>query len=301
MRTRPCVCPLRFSFTECPGTGFQKVSVGVGRRENLKSGYWQIELHPDDKGKTAFTMGQGLWQFKVMPCGLFNAPATIERLMKTVLGGLSYETCLVYLDDIVIVGRSSEEHLKNIRLVLQKLKETNRKLSPSKRYLFQCKVTYFGHIISAEGLTKAKQKFIWTVDCNNAFNSLKDALTSAPILTYPKITQYFILDTDASHESIGVVLSQEVDGQERVIAYFSKCLSRPEINYCVTRKELLAIVKAVEHFHPYLYGRKFLLQTDHASLTWLQNFKNPEGQTARWIQRLHEYDVEIRHRSVSTH
>ncbi|GFX14945.1 retrovirus-related Pol polyprotein from transposon 412 [Trichonephila clavipes] len=83
-------------------------------------------------------------------------------------------------------------------------------------------------------LTEAKQKFIWTVDCNNAFNKLKDALTSAPILAYPEIGKQFILDTDASHESIGAVLSQEIDGQERVIAYFSKCLSKPEsYEFCV--------------------------------------------------------------------
>ncbi|GFW27971.1 retrovirus-related Pol polyprotein from transposon 412 [Trichonephila clavipes] len=126
-------------------------------------------------------------------------------------------------------------------------------------------------------LTEAKQKFIWTGDCNNAFNKLKDALTSAPVLAYPEI------------------------GDRCVIAYFSKCLSKPERNYCVTRKELLAIVKAVEHFHPYLYGRRFLLRTDHASLTWLLNYKNPEGQIARWIQRLQEYDVEIWHRKGSAH
>ena len=96
-------------------------------------------------------------------------------------------------------------------------------------------------------------------------------------------------------------MSQCIDGQERVIAYWSKCLSKPERNYCVTRKELLAIVKAVEHFHHYLYGRKFVLRTDHASLAWLMNFKNPEGQIARWIQRLQEYDIEIRYRKGSSH
>ncbi|GFU61241.1 retrovirus-related Pol polyprotein from transposon 412 [Trichonephila clavipes] len=97
------------------------------------------------------------------------------------------------------------------------------------------------------------------VDCNNAFNTLKNATTSAPILAYPEIGKQIILDTNASHESNGAVLSQEIDGQERVIAYFSKCLSKPERNYCVTRKELIAVVKAVEQFHPYLYGRRFLL------------------------------------------
>ncbi|GFT62320.1 retrovirus-related Pol polyprotein from transposon 17.6 [Trichonephila clavipes] len=316
---------------------------------DLKSGYWQVELHPDDKEKTAFTTGQGLWQFKVIPFGLCNAPATFKRLMETVRGVLSYEACLVYLDDIIIVGCSFEEHLKNMRRVLQKLKEANLKLSPSKCHLFRREVTYLGHIISAEGvrtgpdkissvkdwncqtevhqllsflglcmyyrkfvknfstiarplhkLTEAKQKFMWTVDCNNAFNKLKGTLTSAPILAYPETGKQFILDTYASHESIGAVLSQEIDGQERVIAYFSKCLSKPERNYCVTRKELLAIVKSVEHFHLYLYGRRFLLRTDHASLTWLLNFKN-SGQIARCIQRLQEYDVKIRHIKGSAH
>ncbi|GFX73383.1 hypothetical protein TNCV_1470031 [Trichonephila clavipes] len=92
---------------------------------DLKSRYWQVELNPDDKEKTAFTTGLGLWQFKVMPFCLCNTPATFERLMETVLGGLSYEACLVYLGDIIIVGCSFEEHLKNIRRVLQKLKEAN--------------------------------------------------------------------------------------------------------------------------------------------------------------------------------
>ncbi|GFX16455.1 retrovirus-related Pol polyprotein from transposon 412 [Trichonephila clavipes] len=113
--------------------------------------------------------------------------------------------------------------------------------------------------------------------------------------------QAIYLDTDASNESVGAVLSQEIDGQERVVAYWSKCLSKPERNYCVTRKELLAIVKAIEHFHHYLYGQKFLLRTDHASLTWLMNFRNTEGQVARWIQRLNEYYFDIRHRKGSSH
>ncbi|GFX56203.1 retrovirus-related Pol polyprotein from transposon opus [Trichonephila clavipes] len=150
-------------------------------------------------------------------------------------------------------------------------------------------------------LTEAKQKFIWTVDRNSTFNKLKDALTSAPILAYPEVGKQFILDTDASRESIGAVLSQEIDVQERVIANFSRCLYKPERNYCVTRKEMLAIVKAMEHFHPYIYGQSFLMRTDHASLTLLLIFKNPEGQISRWIQRLQEYDVEIRHRKGPAH
>ncbi|GFW30212.1 retrovirus-related Pol polyprotein from transposon 412 [Trichonephila clavipes] len=138
-------------------------------------------------------------------------------------------------------------------------------------------------------------------ECEDSFLQLKEALTSSPILIYPQPDKPFILDTDASNESVGAVLSQEIDGQERVVAYWSKCLSKPERNYCVTRKELLAIVKAIEHFHHYLYGQKFLLRTDHASLTWLMNFRNTEGQVARWIQRLNEYYFDIRHRKGSSH
>ncbi|GBN50517.1 Retrovirus-related Pol polyprotein from transposon 297 [Araneus ventricosus] len=99
---------------------------------DLKSGYWQVEIQPEDKEKTAFTTGQGLWQFKVMPFGLCNAPATFERLMETVLRGLTSEACLVYLDDIIIVGRTFQEHLNNIRKVFQRLQKANLKLSPKK-------------------------------------------------------------------------------------------------------------------------------------------------------------------------
>ncbi|GFU62527.1 retrovirus-related Pol polyprotein from transposon 17.6 [Trichonephila clavipes] len=133
---------------------------------DLKSGYRQVELQPDDKEKTAFTTGQGLWQFKVMLFGLCNAPGTFERLMESLLGGLSYEACLVYLDDIIIVGRSFEEHLKNIRRVLQKLKEANLKLSPSKRHLFRCEVTYLKHIILAKGVRTDPNKISAVKDRN---------------------------------------------------------------------------------------------------------------------------------------
>ncbi|GBM90048.1 Transposon Ty3-I Gag-Pol polyprotein, partial [Araneus ventricosus] len=283
---------------------------------DLKSGYWQIEIRPEDREKTAFTTGQGLWQFKVMPFGLCNAPATFERLMETVLRGLSSEACLVYLDDIIIVGRTFEEHLSNlaerVKTGPEKIKAVvdwprPDKIHDLRSFLGLC--TYYRRFVRnfstiarpLHKLTEAKSNFNWTDECEKSFNSLKQALTSSPILTYPRTDKDFILDTDASNEGIGAVLSQNTGNEERVIAYFSKSLGKPERNYCVTRKELLAIVKSIEHFHHYLYGRKFLLRTDHASLRWLLNFKEPEGQIARWIQRLQEYDFEIQHRKGTSH
>jgi hypothetical protein len=104
-------------------------------------------------------------------------------------------------------------------------------------------------------VTKQKQTFQWTPEVEAAFKSLKGALCTAPILAYPHPGERFIVDTDASNVRIGGVLSQEQDGQERVIAYYSKTLNKAERNYCVTRHELLAIVRTMEHFHVSIWTR----------------------------------------------
>ena len=150
-------------------------------------------------------------------------------------------------------------------------------------------------------LLEGGQTFQWTPETQQAFQELKERLVRAPILGYPLPDAPFILDTDASNHAIGAVLSQVQDGQERVIAYYSQTLSHTQKQYCVTRRELLVVVKAVQHFHHYLYGHHFTVRSDHAALKWLLSFRNPEGQIARWIQRLQEYDFEIQHRSGLKH
>ncbi|KAL5474559.1 hypothetical protein EMCRGX_G026520 [Ephydatia muelleri] len=97
---------------------------------DLASGYWQVEVAEEDQPKTAFTTPEGLFQFRVMPFGLCNAPATFQRLMDRVLGGLKWSSCLVYLDDIIIVGTSFSEHLRNLAGVLQRLRQAGLKLKP---------------------------------------------------------------------------------------------------------------------------------------------------------------------------
>jgi len=150
-------------------------------------------------------------------------------------------------------------------------------------------------------LTEDKRTFEWSADTETAFQTLKEALCTAPVLGYPRPGERFIIDTDASNVGIVGVLSQGRDGGERVIAYFSKTLSKAERNYCVTRRELLAIVKTLEHFHKYLYGQELHLRTDHSTLTWLLSFRNLEGQTARWVQRLQEYNYTSEHRQGIRH
>ena len=125
---------------------------------DLKSGYWQVELDAQDKEKTAFTTNRGLWQFRVMPFGLCNAPATFERLMEQVLSGLPLTVCLVYLDDILVPGRTFREELANLRQVFQRLSEAKLKLSPKKCALFKREVSYLGHIVSMAGVAMNPDK-----------------------------------------------------------------------------------------------------------------------------------------------
>ena len=150
-------------------------------------------------------------------------------------------------------------------------------------------------------LTEKGRQFEWSPECQEAFDELKKRLTSTPILAYPDVNGTFILDTDASNDGIGGVLSQVQDGQERVIAYGSRVLSKPERNYCVTRKELLAVVHYLKYFRQYLYGRHVLVRTDHGALRWLTNFHQPEGQLARWLEVISSYDIEIVHRAGRIH
>lgn len=317
---------------------------------DLCSGYWQVEMDESDKEKTAFYTRRGLYQFKVMPFGLCNAPATFERLMERVMQGLQWETLLIYLDDIIIFSSSVSEGLRRFEEVLIRLRTANLKLKSKKCHLFQQEVNYLGHVVSAEGigtdpdkitavkswmtpkcatevrsflglcayyrrfikefsriakplhrLTEKGRAFLWDDNCQEAFEGLKQSLTSAPILIYPVPGESFILDTDASDLAIGAVLSQMVGGVEKVIAYGSKTLSKSERNYCVTRRELLAVVGFTKYFRHYLLGRKFLLRTDHNSLRWLRAFKDPDGQVSRWTEKLADYDFDIVHRPGKLH
>jgi hypothetical protein len=111
---------------------------------DLKSGYWQVQLSAEAMEKTAFSVtGLEHWQFKVMPFGLCNAPATFERLMEHVLAGLSWKVCLVYLDDVIVYGSSFSDQMENLKEVLLRLRWACLKLSPDKCIIFQREVTYY--------------------------------------------------------------------------------------------------------------------------------------------------------------
>ena len=150
-------------------------------------------------------------------------------------------------------------------------------------------------------LTEKNKPFVWSESCLEAFNELKRELTNHPILAYPDFNKEFILDTDASDYGIGGVLSQVEGNEERVIGYASRSLTKPERRYSTTRKELLAIFAFIQHFRHYLYGKSFIIRTDHNALKWLKSFKEPQGQVARWIELLAEFNFVVQHRPGTKH
>ena len=317
---------------------------------DLALGYWQVQMEEDYKAKTAFVTKNGLYQFKVMPFGLCNAPATFERLMELVLKGYLWGRCMVYIDDVVVYGRSFEETLTNLRLVFERIRGAGLKLKPSKCDFFRKEILYLGFLVSGTGvrpdpkkvesvrnwprqcgvadirsflgfdsyhrrfikgfaetarpltvLTEKDVEFVWEEAQEQAFTSLGDALLSAPVLDHPRRDCEFVLDTDASKYALGGVLSQVVDGVEHVVAYASTALSRSQMNYCTTHRELLAVVTMTKRFRHYLLGQHFRLRTDHSSLRWLLNYSEADGLVARWPVKLQEYDMEIEHRAGKHH
>ena len=133
-------------------------------------------------------------------------------------------------------------------------------------------------------LTKKNVPFEWTSGCEDSFTRLKEALCTAPVLAYSTINAPYFLDCDASAHSISGILSQVQGGQEKVVSYFSRVLTAEERRYCTTRRELLAVVASVKHYHHYIYGTKVTVRSDHGSLRWLRNFKQHEDQLARWLE-----------------
>ena len=137
---------------------------------DLRQGYWQVENDPESSDKTTFITRKGSFKFKVLPFGLSNAPAVFQRLMNMVMQGLTWEACLVFLDDIIVISSTFEQHLERLNAVFNRLKAANLKLKPSKCRLFQIKVKFLGSVVSADGIEpdpdKLKAISDWPVPAN---------------------------------------------------------------------------------------------------------------------------------------
>ena len=323
-------------------------------------GYHNVEIHPDDRCKTAVILPDDLglpsrqFEFTRLSFGLSAAPgqfqAITDKLIRPALNPKPEndlgEAVGVYLDDVCIGGNDFETMLQRIEALFNRLRAAGLLLKAKKCFFFQKELNFLGHKISKEGISQDSEKvdrithwptpadvtelkgwlglttyyskflrnmaeeatplyrllqadvpFIWSSKCQRAFDIIKQMITSAPVLGVPDLSQgNFIVDCDASQNSIGAVLSQIQNGQERPLYFWSKTLNKAQKNYCTTHKELLAMVEAILRFHHYLAGAPFLVRTDHASLQWLKSFKNPTGKLSRWIEKLSSYQFEIQYR-----
>ena len=140
-------------------------------------------------------------------------------------------------------------------------------------------------------LTKkgAPNQVVWNENLQRAFETLKHGLSTAPVLQLPDWDKTFVVRTDASDRGVGAVLLQETQGTLLPIAYISRKLLAREMNYAAIEKECLGIVWAVEKFQPYLYGKEFILQTDHKPLTFMDKAKLTNARVMRWALALQPF------------
>ena len=125
---------------------------------DLASGYWQVKMDPASQEKAAFVTPDDLFEFQRMPFGLCNAPATFQRLMDRVLGSLKWTHCLVYLDVILVFGRTLEEHNARLAAVLERLQKAGLTVNVAKCNFAAQSVSFLGHEVGVDGLRPNPEK-----------------------------------------------------------------------------------------------------------------------------------------------
>jgi len=289
--------------------------------------------------------GRGLYHWKVMPFGLHSAPATFQRALDSVIGPDLETHAFAYLDDIIVIGATLEEHDLHRQEVFQRLRKANLRLNSKKCSFFKRSLVYLGHVISEEGihkdpekiaavrqlsphttckelrrclgiaswyrrfvpnfasivqpmsgLLKKRRQWQWQQEQQDAFEEPKRKLTEAPVLACPDFSEKFVLQTDASDIGLGAVLTQKIQGTERVIAFASRRLIAAKENYSATEKECLAIVWVIRKLRCYLEGYRFEVITDHLALKWLNSIDSPTGRIARLSLKLQQYQFDAQYR-----
>ncbi|MDD2978257.1 reverse transcriptase domain-containing protein, partial [Aquabacterium sp.] len=312
---------------------------------DLRNGFHQIAIRPEDREKTAFRTRFGHFEYTVLPMGLCNAPGTFMQLMNQTFADMLDKSVLCFLDDILVFSKTREEHLQHLRTVLTRLRDQELYVKPSKCAFMQREVGFLGHRIGADGLRVAPDKisavqqwpvpksvtevrsflglanfyrrfvrdysrialplteltkdtvaWSWGPEQQKAFEALKAALCSPPVLMVPDQTKPFVLNCDACKYAIGATLQQDHGNGLQPIAFFSAKMSDAERNYDVREQEFMALFKACQYWRHYLHGTQpFTLLTDHDSLKYHKSMPNLSGRLARWIEKMAEFDYKLSH------
>ncbi|GKA93499.1 putative reverse transcriptase domain-containing protein, partial [Tanacetum coccineum] len=264
-----------------------------------------------DPPKTTFRTRYGHFKFTVMPFGLTNALAVFMDLMNRVCKPYVDKFVIVFIDDILIYSKTKEDHEVHLRLVLELLRKQKLYAKFSK-----CKIEtvknwkapttsseirsflglagYYRRFITnlsmiakpLTSLTQKNQKYVWGVEQEEAFQTLKNNLCDASILSLPDGVEDFVVYYDASNQGLGCVLMQK----NKVIAYASRQLKIYEKNYTTHDLELGAVVFALKTWRHYLY-------TDHKRLQHIFDQKELNMRQRRWIELFSDYECEIRYHS----
>ena len=313
---------------------------------DLRNGFHQIAIPPEDRAKTAFRTRFGHFEYTVLPMGLCNAPGTFMQLMNQTFADVLDKFVLCFLDDILIFSRTAEEHARHLRLVLTRLRDQELYVKMSKCAFMQREVSFLGHRIGADGLRVSPDKisavqqwpqprnvtevrsflglanfyrrFVegysciarplteltrestvawkWGAEQQQAFEALKAALCSPPVLLVPDQSKPFVLNCDACKYAIGATLQQDHGNGLQPVAYFSAKMSDAERNYDVREQEFMALMRACLHWRHYLHGMQpFTLLSDHDSLKYHKSMPNLSGRLARWVEKMAEFDYTLQH------
>ncbi|GKB16046.1 putative mitochondrial protein [Tanacetum coccineum] len=276
----------------------------------IKSGC-EADIH-----KTAFKTHQGHYEFLVMPFGLINAPSSFQAPMNEFFALFLRKFVLVFFDDILVFSRDMGEHVKHLDLVL----ETHQLFAKMSKYFFgTSQVEYLGHAIFGAGVSTDPSKVQEIQDWHMPVNikklrgflgltgyyrrfikncatiKLKAAMMNAPMLALLNFQEEFIVETDASEEGIGAVLQQ----QGHPIAFLSKTLAPRHKGLSTYKKELWAMVYALEKWIGYLLDRHFKIKTDHFSLKYLMEQRLTTPFQIKWLPKLLGYDYEVLYKKGS--
>ncbi|GJV06725.1 putative reverse transcriptase domain-containing protein [Tanacetum coccineum] len=210
---------------------------------DLQSGYHQLRVHEDDIPKTAFRMRYGHFEFTVMPFGLTNSPAVFMDLMNRVCKPYLDKFVIVFIDDILIYSKTKEDREVHLGLVLKLLRKEKLYAKFSKCEFWLQELHFLGHVVNQNEESDV------CVGQEESFQSLKNNLCDAPILTLPDGVEDFVVYYDASNQGLGCVLMQ----RRKVIAYASRQLKTHEKNYTTHDLELGVVVFALKTWRHYLY------------------------------------------------
>ena len=218
---------------------------------------------------------------------------------------LGAEKCTFATKEVSYLGhRVTEEGLLPDSALLAAIREIQPPKTATKVRSFLGLACYYRRYVKnfaaiagrLHALTRKDAVFLWSANCQDAFDRLKTLLMTSSITAFPDFSQAFRLYTNTSTAGLGTILAQVRDSKERTICCTSRSLNQAEKAYPATKLECLAIVWAVAKFRPYLMAMPFEVFTDHYALQWLKTMRTGSALLHHWSAALEEYDFTVRHR-----